>query len=178
MAPAVAQRRPEAIEHLALLDAFLPGLMDESELVPRAGGGLWQFGFHQVPGLPERLVDGRERAYLAYFLTSKSATPGPLAGLDEYSRAYSLPGRMSAAFGYYRALDRTGDQLRARRALLPMPVLTLDGGAAGEPKLQRALAPLAPRLTGLLVPAAGHFIAEENPQVVARALRHFLDAAQ
>lgn len=34
----------------------------------RAGrGGLWFARFHQVPDLPERMVAGRERAYLDWF---------------------------------------------------------------------------------------------------------------
>lgn len=55
-----------------------------------------------------------------------------------------------------------------------MPVLALGGerGAAQFPEM--AMRALAERVTGKVIPAAGHWLAEEQPALLHAALLEFL----
>jgi haloacetate dehalogenase len=58
----------------------------------------WYFFFHQIAGLPEALVTGRERIYLEHFYNHWSHRADRLSkeDLDEYTRAFSTPGALYA----------------------------------------------------------------------------------
>ena len=78
--------------------------------------------------LPEMLVAGRERAYLAWMYRSVAYMPTAITeeDIDEYARCYAAPGGMRAGFEYYRALFEDVDQNQASAEnKLPMPVLAL-----------------------------------------------------
>ncbi len=67
-AHAYAREHRKETSHLVLMSAALPGfgleeLMDFSE--PRRGR--YHLVFFQQPGVPERLIEGRERYYLGRF---------------------------------------------------------------------------------------------------------------
>ena len=49
-----------------ILETPIPGLDPWEEL--KADRRLWRFGFHQPPGLPEKLLAGRQFIYLPDFL--------------------------------------------------------------------------------------------------------------
>jgi hypothetical protein len=67
--------------------------------------GHWWFVFHQVPNLPETLVQGKEREYLSWFYKGLAYNPEAITqdDVDEFVRHYSAPGAMRAGFEYYRA---------------------------------------------------------------------------
>jgi pimeloyl-ACP methyl ester carboxylesterase len=92
-----------------------------------------------------------------------------------YARDYSRPGGMTAGFNYYRALLRDRQDaapFQARR--LEMPVLTIAGEHFIGPALGDSLRPQAPKLTALIAPASGHFVAEEASDFVHAELQKFL----
>ena len=102
----LAADHADAVTHLAMLDAPVPGD------VP-AGSGLggtprWHHMFHQVPDLPEALTYGRERIYLEWFFIAGTDQAGVFSDADiaEYVRTYSQPGAMRAGFNFYRALPQ------------------------------------------------------------------------
>lgn len=176
---ALACAIPERIRTLAILDVTIPGIGPDIS----QGGRRWHHAFHMTPDLPEALTRGREREYLGWFYREFSwqrdaITP---ADVEEYVRCYSQPGAMTAGFAYYRALPQ--DREDNRRLLdsglrLTMPVLALGGartearGRAEEPL--ESLRIIASRVTGGAIAECGHFIPEEQPQVLAeRLLQHF-----
>jgi pimeloyl-ACP methyl ester carboxylesterase len=139
-----------------------------------------------TPALPEALVEGRERAYLGWFLDAFCWQRGAIAAadVDEYVRCYSRPGGLAAGFAYYRAIP---DDIAANRALLasgfrlPMPVLALGGGRAeargrGDEPLE-SLRLIASQVEGGTIPDCGHFIPEEQPALLAERLLAFFAAA-
>jgi pimeloyl-ACP methyl ester carboxylesterase len=135
-----------------------------------------------TPDLPEALVQGREREYLSWFYREFSWQPGAIAAedIDEYVRTYAQPGALRAGFSYYRNIPRN---IADNRALLesgfrlPMPVLAVGGGrseARGrgqEPEL--SLREIAGDVRGWVVADSGHFVPEEQPQVLAQRLLVF-----
>lgn len=176
---ALACAIPDRIRTLSILDVTIPGIGPDIS----QGGKRWHHAFHMTPDLPEALTRGREREYLGWFYREFSwqrdaITP---ADIEEYVRCYSQPGAMASGFGYYRALpqDRADNQRLLESGFrLPMPVLALGGARTeargrGEEPLE-SLRVIAPDTTGGAIAECGHFIPEEQPQVLAeRLLQHF-----
>jgi pimeloyl-ACP methyl ester carboxylesterase len=176
---ALAAAHPEAVQSLTIIDVTLPGIGPDIS----QGGRRWHHAFHMTPDLPEALVTGRERAYLAWFYREFCYRPNAItdADLDEYLRTYTQPGALRAGFAYYRNLPR--DKADNRALLdsgfrLRMPVLAIGGartearGRAQEPA--ESLKAIAGNVTGRVVAESGHFVPEEQPDELARQLDEFL----
>lgn len=180
---ALACAAPERVRTLTILDVTVPGIgPDVSQ-----GGRRWHHAFHMTPGLPEALVQGREREYLGWFYETFSWQKDAIAPADveEYLRCYSQPGALTAGFAYYRAIpeDKANNiALFESGFRLAMPVLALGGARSeamgrGEEPLQ-SLRLIAGDVRGGAVADSGHFIPEEKPEVLAdRLLAFFAEAA-
>ena len=163
---------PEPMLTMTIIDVVIPGAGDFSQ-----GGRRWHHAFHLTPDLPEALVTGRERAYLGWFYREFSWQRGAIdaAAVDEYLRTYTEPGALRAGFAYYRNRPRDAAHNAALLATgfrLPMPVLAMGGGkteARGrstEP--EESMRRVAHDVTGFVIPDSGHFVPEEQPEIVAR----------
>jgi pimeloyl-ACP methyl ester carboxylesterase len=177
----LAADHPDAITHLVMLDVPVPGDLPQGP--PSIGGNVrWHHLFHQVPGLPEALTNGRERIYLEWFFANFAEQPGTFGDGDiaEYVRAYAQPGAMHAGFNLYRSIEQDVADNRATLATgfrLPMPTLGLGGGGArGRGSLiLESLLRVALHAEGGSIPNCGHFIPEEKPQELATRLLAFLE---
>jgi pimeloyl-ACP methyl ester carboxylesterase len=175
---ALASQHPQAVRTLTIVDVTVPGIGPDIS----QGGKRWHHAFHMTPDLPEALVQGREREYLSWFYREFSWQPGAIGAedIDEYVRTYSQPGALRAGFSYYRNIPRN---IADNRALLdsgfrlPMPVLAVGGGrteARGrgqEPEL--SLREIAGDVQGMVVADCGHFVPEEQPELLAQRLLAF-----
>ena len=162
---------PDEVRKLALIETMMPGFgLEDLKAIPA-----WHIGFAQVPDLPETLVTGRERAFLSYFYRRGMLRKGALAAgdIDEYVRAYSLPGRMSAGFDYYRAMKADIPVFRRfAKHKLTIPVLAVGaehgiGTNAGE------FREFATNVSETTIAGSGHHIPDDQPQVLAQALAGF-----
>lgn len=173
---ALAAQQPQAVRRLAILDVVIPG--DGGDF--SQGGRRWHHQFHMTPDLPEALVQGREEIYLAWFYRTLAFRPDAIGAddLTEYLRTYRQPGAMRAGLALYRALPQDAADNRATlaRMKLPMPTLAVGGakawGRAGE--VEDSLRRVATDVRGTVVAECGHFIPEEQPEVLARLLLDFL----
>ena len=178
---ALACALPAAVRTLTILDVTIPGIGPDIS----QGGKRWHHAFHMTPDLPETLVQGREREYLSWFYSEFSWQRGAIgeADIDEYVRCYSQPGALRAGFGYYRNIPQDQADNRAILASgfrLNMPVLALGGARTeargrGEEPLE-SLRMIASNVQGGVIPDCGHFIAEEQPALLAERLLAFLAA--
>jgi pimeloyl-ACP methyl ester carboxylesterase len=176
---ALAAAHPEAIRTLAIVDVTLPGIGPDIS----QGGKRWHHAFHMTPGLPEALVQGRERVYLSWFYEAFSWQRDAFtaADIDEYLRTYGEPDALRAGFAFYRNIPNDIADNRALLASglhLKMPVLAVGGGRAeargrgSEP--EASLREIADDVTGAIVADAGHFVPEEQPEALATLLlAHF-----
>jgi pimeloyl-ACP methyl ester carboxylesterase len=174
---AFAARYPTRISRLVLMDAPIPGVgpWDELAHAPQA----WHFNFYGPD--EERLVAGRERIYLDRFYDELSAHP---ARIDEATRAhyaalYAQPGAMHAAFNQFAAFpqDAKDNQAVLAKGKLATPVLAIGGiGSYGQTMATVARAAFS-SVTAETIPVAGHWLMEEQPQAVVRAVRAYLDKA-
>lgn len=177
---ALACLAPERIRTLTILDVTLPGIGPDIS----QGGKRWHHAFHMTPELPEALIQGRERVYLSWFYDAFTWRKGAIeaADIDEYVRCYSQPGALASGFGYYRNIpqDRADNQAILESGFrLKMPVLALGGERAeargrGEEPLE-SLRLIADRVQGGTIPDSGHFVAEEQPELLARRLLDFFE---
>jgi len=179
VAYAYAQAYRDAVSHLAIIDAPLPGTSVFERV--RANPRVWHFAFHNARDVAESLVAGRERLYLQAFFDARVFDPSAIgeAGLDHYVAAYAAPGAMRAAFELYRAFGQDAvDNQQALRdhGKLTIPVLALWGALSNSgPLLESMMQEVAERVTGREIARSGHWIPEENPAALADALLAFLD---
>jgi pimeloyl-ACP methyl ester carboxylesterase len=111
VAYAFARRAPERVRGVLLLESPLAGIEPWNEL--KADPGLWHFGFHQTPNLPEELLAGREYIYLRKgFLTSERISD---AKVRRYAAAYAAPDHLRAGLEYYRAFPKSEPFLDQQR---------------------------------------------------------------
>jgi pimeloyl-ACP methyl ester carboxylesterase len=174
-----AAEHPTEVEKLVIMEIPPPGFFPP-ELIP------WWFVFHQTPDVPEALVEGKEMEYLSWFYRNLAYNPSAITqeAINEYVSHYSAPGGMRAGFEYYRAFQEDAIQNQNySQTMLPMPVLALGAGyipafgGISNPLPVLGMQQLAENVTGIIIPNAGHFIAEEQPQFVINQLSNFFGNA-
>jgi pimeloyl-ACP methyl ester carboxylesterase len=173
----LAATQPEEVLGLGYFDEPLPGYnLDRFTAFTRENPfPYWWFGFNAQPHLPALMWEGREDVLVEHFLTSMVADPSCISAEDraEYARGLRKPGGLHGSFGWYREVLLTAEQIRAAtQTKLPMPVLALNG-QFGHPGVLEQLQLVAERVTGETIPYCGHLLAEEQPDVVARAILAF-----
>ncbi|WP_315721412.1 MULTISPECIES: alpha/beta hydrolase [unclassified Bradyrhizobium] len=173
----------DAVQSLALLDAGIPGvtLPEALPYAPDRAWRTWHFAFHVVADLPEMLIQGRERDYLAWFLRRKGANPEAFSesDLDEYARVLTKAGGLRAGLGYYRAAALSADQnreLKAKGKLKP-PVLAVGADQGSIVDMAAPLREVAEHVDGITIGSCGHYIPEEQPAVLAEELMAFFSRA-
>jgi pimeloyl-ACP methyl ester carboxylesterase len=128
-----------------------------------------------APGIPEMLLSGRERAFIAdYAIPSLNATPDAFTGadIDELARSYARRDGFAGAAGLYRSALAEADEIRALAAEgLDVPVLAIGGGS-GEftPATMRQV---ATDVTAVTIGEVGHYVAMEAPDRLAETLMRF-----
>ena len=171
-----AATHPESVRSLTAVETGLAGFGLEA-LADVARGGSWHIGALASPGVPELLLAGRERAFLADWFGRMTAVPGAVgpAELDELVRTYARPGGWRGAAGLYRSLLREGDELRALLGASPLRAPVLTVGAGGGPFTHDTFRQVtAGRVDAVQLDGVGHHVALEAPDLLAEALLHFV----
>lgn len=192
IAHAHAVTYPADVRRLVLTESNIPGVTAFAGVIPSEAVNLksWQFAFNRLNDLPEILVQGHEREYLAWIFATKSTRSYAIepAAVEEYTREYSAPGAMRAGFAWYRAnFDADGlAQAKVRAAKrLTMPVLALGGSDGVSDTLRAVVATLGDRVQGgPIAPmnahpgdGCGHFLPEECPDELTEAVLKFWQSA-
>lgn len=170
------------VKKLAILDAGIPGITLPDVLPHAAGKGwrTWHFAFHAIPDLPEALIEGKERIYLDWFLRRKTAAPNAFSedDVNEYLRTFTQRGALRAGLAYYRALDQSAAQnaefTRAGKLAIPLLAISAEHGSIAD--MATPLRPYFDDVQGVMIKKSGHFLQEEQPEAVEKALRQFFDA--
>jgi pimeloyl-ACP methyl ester carboxylesterase len=131
-----------------------------------------------MDGLNEELVRGRERLYFGHQFATKAARPLPEHAVRQYTDPIAAgPEALSAAFGFYRELDRTMAQNQRRKERpLTIPVLTIAGADSLGGAVGGAMRLAAEDVREVILPQCGHYPAEEAPEATLAALTAFLSA--
>jgi pimeloyl-ACP methyl ester carboxylesterase len=169
---AFAAEHPDRVTKFVLMDAPLPGVGPWEEVLKNPL--LWHFRF----GGPdmERLVKGRERIYLDRFWNEFSADPKNFdeASREHYAKLYARPGAMHSGFEQFKAFDQDAADNRAFLANGPLPVLAVGGEKSFGPMMATIMRAAATNVQEAVVPHAGHWLMEENPDATIKLVIEFL----
>jgi len=167
------------VSAMAIVDTGIPGisLPDTLPWAADVAWRTWHVAFHNIPDLPEALLEGRERIYLQWYLQRKAAKPQVFsqADFDEYLRAF-LNNGWRGGLAYYRAISISAQQNRKLSAekKLEMPVLAVRADQGSMPDLVAQLQAIATHVTGTTI-ASGHYVPEEEPEALCVVLKQFFN---
>jgi pimeloyl-ACP methyl ester carboxylesterase len=175
----VASRHAERVERLAVLNAPHPvAFRRYIRTSPRQLLKSWYAFFFQLPWLPEAAARRGNWSGLTRALTG-SSRPGTFgeADLEEYRKAWSKPGAITAMINWYRAAMRSRpDQSMDARIHLPSLILWGSRDAALERGLAQASVEECDRGRVVYLEEASHWLQHEEPERVNRLLIDFLRA--
>lgn len=169
---------PDRTSRLVLMEALLGTLPGAEDFL--RGGPPWWFGFHMVPGLAERVLEGHEAEYLDFFLRAgthdrRGVDP---AIRDAFVDAYRGRESLRCAFEHYRAMPEGARQIAhaVDHARLDLPVLAIGGDTVGDATALQ-LRSIASDLSSHVVPESGHLIPLDRPDELLRILMPFVSDA-
>ena len=179
-----ASRHPDEVERLALVEYVLPGCGYERAMLPVPEwhtGSNWQLALFTVPDVAEFAFRGRERELLTWFFWHAACNPTAVSPghLDEYVDQISKPGALRAGIEFYASVwDDLRDNQASMQTPLPMPVLGVGGRYNMGEFVAKAANAIATDVRGEVIDGAGHWVADENPAALTRALLGFLEAPE
>ena len=122
----------------------------------------------------------RKSKFLSWFINTKLHKPAkfPAGKLDLYISKYSRPGVMTNGFNYYRAVAESSKQnAEFAKTPLSLPVLAYGGALTAGASMVPLAKTFASNVTGGVIEECGHFIAEEQPEVLVEKLLSFFAAS-
>jgi pimeloyl-ACP methyl ester carboxylesterase len=177
---ALAADHPERVDRVALAEVPGPAGARPSPplFVPEPlNNRLWHIAFNRVEKVPEQLVQGREDIYFGYEFDIQAGEKK----LPEYAVRYyvrilrSGPDALRGSFEFYRAWDATLAQNAERKNRpLTMPVLAIGGAESWGESAGTGIEPAANDVQTVVIPGAGHWVAEQAPEEMLAALKGFL----
>ena len=174
VAYAYAAQFPDEVSRLALLDAFIPGVGDTTNLFLLKD--LWHFHFYGPT--PLALVKGRERIYFEHFWNDFAADGKKSVSEDDrkfYTKKYAAPGAMKAGMEVFRNFDQDAkDNAVFSKTKLKMPILVLGGEKSGGDFLISQGRMVGGNVEGVIIKGSGHWLVDEAPgQVIPRLVAFF-----
>ena len=171
---AFAAQHRDRVTRWVHMEAPVPGIGPWEKIA--SDPHTWHFGF----GGPdmERLVAGRERIYLDHFWNDFTANPADIGEemRQHYAALYAQPGAMRAGFAQFHAFtqDAIDNQAYLKQGKLTIPVLAIGGEASSGAMSEGLLKLVADDVKGAVVPGAGHWLMEENPEATVKLVQDFL----
>jgi pimeloyl-ACP methyl ester carboxylesterase len=174
VAYAYAAQYPDEVTRVALLDAFIPGVGDTTNLFLLKD--LWHFHFYGPT--PLALVKGRERIYFEHFWNDFAAdAKKSVSEADRrfYAKKYAMPGAMKAGMEVFRNFDQDAkDNAVFAKKKLAMPMLVLGGEKSGGDFLIAQGKMVADNVEGAIITGSGHWLVDEAPsQVIPKLVAFF-----
>jgi pimeloyl-ACP methyl ester carboxylesterase len=173
VAYAFARLFPEAARGAMILDVPLPAIDGWEEI--QGHPAMWHVRFMQVPGLAEKLVEGRQVDYFSYFFSFGKFSAEDMA---HFTKAYAVRAQLRAVFEMYRSFPKTARFNAAQRARCEVPLLLADGdNSPFAPLLPKEAADLRAKgcenVATELIPGSVHYVVGDQPNVVAALIeRH------
>ncbi len=132
-----------------------------------------------MPQVAEWAFRARERELLTWFfwrLSHNEAAVSP-AHFEEYVRQISKPGALRAGIENYASVWQDSEDNKAlAQASLDCPVLAIGGKTSAGAWMPELFKLVARNVTGPVIPAAGHWLADENPKALSDAMLNFFTA--
>jgi pimeloyl-ACP methyl ester carboxylesterase len=180
IAYALAADHRDRVERLVVSEAPLPGVTPSPPLLlpPPLNARLWHLAFNQLPAeVNEALVRGREAIFFGPEFDASAGTNKLPADAVRYyiDRLASDPDVLRGSFELYRAFPTITAQNQQRQTRrLPMPVLAIGGQESSGAMVADTMRQVADDVQGVVLPGAGHWVAEQAPEQLLAALTAFL----
>jgi pimeloyl-ACP methyl ester carboxylesterase len=180
IAYALAADHPDRLDRLVVSEATLPGVSPSPPLFvpPLLNARFWHLMFNQLPAeVNEALVRGREEIFFgAEFDASAGSKKLPTETVGYYiDMLRSDPDALRGSFGFYRAINATTAQNEQRKAgRLTLPVLAMGGEQSGGENAGNTMKLVADDVQTVVLPRAGHWVAEQAPEELLAAVTAFL----
>jgi pimeloyl-ACP methyl ester carboxylesterase len=175
VAYALAATHRKTVTRLVILDVPIPGVSFWDSLF--ADPRVWHFAFHMKPNLPELLLKDREYEYVSAFIHDRAYDHNAVEEEDlrVFARAFAMPGRTRGGLEWYRAFPKDAADTRAwAKSKLTVPVLALGGEQRWGSVIVGMMQELAVDVRGGSLPDCNHWLAEEQPELLLKALIEFL----
>jgi pimeloyl-ACP methyl ester carboxylesterase len=173
-----AGHHPHLVDRLVIFNAPHLEIYREKVQRPPQMFRSWYVLLFLLPRLPELALSARNFRAVRDMFRRLPARAGAFndEDIDEYVRALSSPGALTAALNYYRANVRSGGVALARSARIAAETLVIwgDQDPALGPELLDGLERVAPHVRVHRIAGAGHWVQNEAPEEVNRVLTDFL----
>ena len=174
----VAMLHPTLLRRLVILNSPHPVTFRRHLRTLQQAKKSWYIFAFQLPVMPEIGLARNDFASLRRVFQSASTRPGAFTAedIERHVDALRPPGALTAAIDYYRAAFRSAgrDPLRARRIDHPVLVLWGEQDRFLGTELAEPGSEWVPNARVRLVPAAGHWIQHDVPELVNDELVRFL----
>ncbi|MBW4642811.1 MAG: alpha/beta hydrolase [Goleter apudmare HA4340-LM2] len=183
VAYSLAASYPELFPKVVFMEFGLPGFGYETMMQPSPtwdAASNWHLAFFTVPQVAEFAFRGRERELLTWFFWHLSHNESAVSSthFEEYVRQISKPGALRAGIEYYANVWQDAeDNKKLAQTPLSMPVLAIGGESSGSHYIAQLFEPVAKNVQTAVVPGAGHWLGDENPQALTAILLEFLTSS-
>lgn len=176
-----AYAHPEMVERLIVLNLPHPAKFADGLRTPQQLLRSSYIFFFQVPFLPELTLQAFDYQVLAAIFATHPANQGAItpADIEAYKEAASKPGALTAMLNYYRANFAQPGFINREWGILKVPTLLIwaeDDVALGK-ELTYGTEAYVEDLTLRYIPNCGHWVQQEQPQLVNQYMREFLTKA-
>jgi pimeloyl-ACP methyl ester carboxylesterase len=148
---------------LTKIIAYTPEAMKE--------GSMWWWILPFASGVPERLIVGNERAFLAWFYDRHTASRDAItaADVDETLRTFAGRQGVLGAMGVYRAAFTSIQQTEPLIIhKVKVPVVALGGTKGLGDHVLAMVKMVAENAEGGVIADCGHFVPQERPEEIVR----------
>lgn len=178
---AFAGKYPELVDRFVVLNAPHSKLYRREIRRQPQMSMSWYIFFFQMPWLPEQYMSGNNYAILREIFTTTPANKNafPKEEIDKYIEAMSRPGALTAGINYYRALFRSQEaRILALNSVVKAETLVIWGEKdhALCSRLLEGLEEVVRHVRVHRIPNAAHWVQNEAPAEVNKALLDFLSA--
>ncbi|KAL6901753.1 putative hydrolase [Trichoderma evansii] len=182
---ALAMTRPSLVDALGVVEYGLPGFGYEQAWAPQYNwdtyNGIWQLAAWSVPDEALGFMIGRERELvLSFFFRAsyKGISGFPAEAIDSVVNSLQKPGGLRAMYGDFAARTMGLDNAffnPLHEKPLTQPFLALAGEASLAPALKAVWGPVSNNTQFDIVPQAGHFPPDENPEWLQQRITEFFE---
>jgi pimeloyl-ACP methyl ester carboxylesterase len=171
VAYALVRSHADVVRGAMILDQVIPGIDGWEEI--QGSPAVWHVHFMQIPGLAEKLLEGRQEDFLTYFLSFGKFSAEEISfHLSSYAAATQL----EAALKIYRAFPENARFNQEHRGPNQVPIYL----GAGE---KSPFAALIPKIAAGLresgfqrvetgpIPNSVHYLVSEQPKFIADLIR-------
>lgn len=174
---AITRLYPKDIRGVMILDVPIIGIDPWDEL--KCDPDLWHIGFHQTPGLPEKLLSGQMKTYIQELFNHRLLNKHAVSSADvsRYARSYAAPDHLRAGMEFYRAFPADEKFNAEQNGSIDVPIVlagSADFFGKINPKVAAALrAHGCTRVMIETIKNSAHYVVDEQPDVVAELIEHY-----